>query len=61
MPLSRNQISAVRDLLRRAGELIEDAQAVAATASDPGAVASLKQLRRNLADEIADLGRAVRK
>ena len=57
MPLNARQIDSVKSLLRRASELIEDAQSVAAAASDPGAVASLKQLRRNLADEIADLTR----
>ena len=57
MPLSARQIDSVKSLLRRASELIEDAQSIAATASDPGAVASLKQLRRNLADEIAELTR----
>jgi hypothetical protein len=59
MPLSRSQITAVEDLLRRASELIADAQAIAATARDPSAVASLKQLRRNILDEIASLSREV--
>ena len=55
MPLNARQIDAVKDLLRRAAELIADAQSIAATASEPGAVVSFKQLRRNVADEIADL------
>ena len=57
MPLNRNQISAVKDLLRRAGEHIADAQSVAASANEHSLVASLKQLRRNVADEITDLAR----
>jgi uncharacterized protein involved in exopolysaccharide biosynthesis len=59
MPLNARQTGAVKDLLRRASELIADAQSIAATASEPGAVASLKQLRRNVADEIAGLSREV--
>jgi len=59
MPLSRSQITAMKDLLRRASELIADAQTVAATAFEPSAVASLKQLRQNVADEIASLSRKV--
>ncbi len=55
MPLNARQIDAVKDLLRRAAGLIADAQSIAATASEPGVVASFKQLRRNVADEIADL------
>ena len=55
MPLNARQIDAVKDLLRRAAELITDAQSIATTASEPGVVASLTQLRRNVADEIADL------
>ncbi len=55
MPLNARQIDSVKSLLRRASELIADAQSIAATASEPGAVASLKQLRRNVADEIAGL------
>lgn len=61
MPLSRTQISAVKDLLRRASELIVDAQSVADAAGDRPAVIRLNTLRRNLADEIADLGRVVSK
>ena len=57
MPLSRSQKSAMKDLLRRASELIADAQTVAATACEPSAVASLKQLRQNVADEITSLNR----
>jgi hypothetical protein len=59
MPLSCAQTTAIKDLLRRASELIADAQAIAATACDPSAVASLKQLRKNVADEIASLSRKV--
>jgi hypothetical protein len=57
MPLNARQIDSVKSLLRRAAELIADAQSIAAGASEPSAVASLKQLRRNVADEIASLGR----
>ena len=59
MPLSARQIDSVKSLLRRASELIADAQNVAATASEPGVVLSLKTLRRNVADEIASLNREV--
>jgi len=59
MPLSRSQTIAVKDLLRRAAELIADAQTVAATACEPSAAASLKQLHQNVADEIASLSREV--
>ena len=59
MPLSARQIDSVKSLLRRASELIADAQSIAATASEPSAVASLKQLRRNVADEINSLSREV--
>ena len=55
MPLNARQIGSVRSLLRRAAGLIADAQSIAATASEPGVVASFKHLRRNVADEIADL------
>jgi HPt (histidine-containing phosphotransfer) domain-containing protein len=61
MPLSRNQISAVKDLLRRASELIADAQNVVDVAGDRPAVIRLNTLRRNMANEIADLGREVRR
>ncbi len=57
MPLSRNQISAVKDLLRRASELIADAQNVADAAGDRPALIRLNTLRRNMANEIADTGR----
>jgi hypothetical protein len=57
MPLSARQIDCVKSLLRRAAELIADAQNIAATAMEPGLVASIGQLRRNVADEIADLDR----
>ncbi len=55
MPLNACQLGSVKSLLRRAAELVADAQSIAATASEPGAAASFKQLRRNVADEIADL------
>jgi hypothetical protein len=61
MPLNLNQISTVKDLLRRAAELIADAQNVADAAGEPRLVASLKALRRNVADEIADLNQAGRR
>ena len=57
MPLSARQIDSVKSLLRRASELIADAQSIAAAASSPSAVASLKQLRLNVADEISNLNR----
>ena len=55
MPLNACQLGSVKSLLRRAAGLIADAQSIAATASEPGVVASFKQLRRNVTDEIADL------
>ncbi len=58
MPLNRNQISAVKDLLRRAAELIADAQNVADAAGDRPVVIRLNILRRNMANEIADIGRS---
>jgi hypothetical protein len=61
MPLNARQIDAVKSLLRRAAELVADAQNVAAAASEPRLVASLKQLRLNVADEIADLVQGVPK
>ncbi len=57
MPLNRSQISALKGTLRRASELIADAQAIADAAKDHSKVASLKQLRRNVADEIAELAK----
>ena len=57
MPLNARQIDSVKSLLRRAAELIADAQSIAAAASSPSAVASLKQLRLNVADKIAELTR----
>ncbi len=57
MPLNARQIDRVKSLLRRASELIADAQSIAAAASAPGAVASLKQLRLNVADEISELAK----
>jgi hypothetical protein len=61
MPLNARQIDAVKSLLRRAAELIADAQNVADAAEDRPLLIRLNTLRRNMADEIADLGRAVRK
>jgi hypothetical protein len=60
MPLSTRQRDSVKSLLCRASELIADAQNVAAAAGEPGLVASLKQLRLNIQDEIADLDNAGR-
>ena len=61
MPLNARQIDAVTSLLRRAAELIADAQNMVDAAGDRSAVIRLNTLRRNMANEIADLGRAVRK
>ncbi len=61
MPLSARQIDSVKSLLRRASELVEDAQNVADAAGDRPAVIRLNSIRRNMANEIADIGRAVRK
>ncbi len=61
MPLSARQIDSVKSLLRRAAELIGDAQNMVDAAGDRPAVIRLNTLRRNMANEIADLGRAVRK
>ncbi len=61
MPLNARQIDSVKSLLRRAAELIADAQSVADMAGDRPVVIRLNTLRRNMANEIADLGRAVRK
>ena len=60
MPLSARQIDSVKSLLRRAAELIEDAQNVADAAGDRPLVIRLNTVRRNVADEIADLERAKR-
>ena len=58
MPLNARQIDAVTSLLRRAAELIADAQNMADAAGDIApAVIRLNTLRRNMANEIADLGR----
>ncbi len=57
MPLNARQTGAVKDLLRRSAELVEDAQHIAAKAADHSKVASLKALRLNLADEIAELAK----
>jgi hypothetical protein len=58
MPLSARQIDAVKSLLRRAAELIADAQNVAGMAGDRPAVIRLNTLRRNLANEMAGIGRS---
>ena len=60
MPLNARQIGGVKSLLRRAAELIADAQNVADSAGHRPAVIRLNTIRRNVADEIADLGRAPR-
>jgi hypothetical protein len=57
MPLNQNQRVAIRSLLRRASEQITDAMGIADAASEQRMVLSLKQLRQNVADEIADLDR----
>jgi hypothetical protein len=59
MPLDARQIDAVKSLLRRAAELIADAQNM--VDADRPVFIRLNTLRRNMANEIADLGRAVRK
>ncbi len=61
MPLSARQIDSVKSLLRRASELIEDAQNVADAANERPLVIRLNTLRRGIADEIADIGQAARK
>ncbi len=57
MPLNARQIDAVTSLLRRAAELIADAQNMADAAGDRPAVIRLNTLRRSMANEIADIGR----
>jgi hypothetical protein len=57
MPLNSHQLTAVKSLLRRASEHITDAQNIANAAADHSMVVRLKTLRRNVADEIADLDR----
>jgi hypothetical protein len=57
MPLNARQIDAVTSLLRRAAELIADAQNMVDAVGDRPAVIRLNTLRRNMANEIADLGR----
>jgi hypothetical protein len=57
MPLNARQIDGVKSLLRRAAELIADAQNVADAAGDRPVVIRLNTLRRSMANEIADLGR----
>ena len=54
MPLSARQIDSVKSLLRRAAELIADAQNVPDSAGHRPAVIRLNTIRRNVADEIAD-------
>jgi len=58
MPLSARQIDAAKSLLRRAAELVADAQNVADAAGDRPAVIRLNSLRRVMANEIADIGRS---
>jgi hypothetical protein len=57
MPLNARQIDAAKSLLRRAAELVADAQSVADAAGDRPAVIRLNTLRRTMANEIADIGR----
>jgi hypothetical protein len=61
MPLNRSQISAVKDLLHRAAEIVADAQNVADAAGDRPLVIRLNTMRRAIADEIADLDREAAK
>ena len=61
MPLNARQIDAVKSLLRRAAELIADAQNMVDAVGDRPAVIRLNTLRRNMANEIADLDRGGRK
>jgi hypothetical protein len=58
MPLSARQIDAAKSLLRRAAELVADAQNVADAAGDRPAVIRLNSLRRVMANEIAYIGRS---
>jgi hypothetical protein len=57
MPLNARQLGSVKSLLRKASEHITDAQNIASSAADISMVARMKALRRNVADEIADLDR----
>jgi hypothetical protein len=57
MPLNARQIDAVTSLLRRAAELVADAQNMVDVAGDRPVVIRLNTLRRNMANEISDLGR----
>ena len=57
MPLNARQIDAVKSLLRRATELIADAQNMVDAAGDRPAVIRLNTLRRTMANEMADIGR----
>ena len=61
MPLNARQIDAVNSLLRRSAELIADALSMVEAVEDRPMVIRLNTLRRNMANEIADLGRTVRK
>ena len=61
MPMNARQIDAVKSLLRRASELVADALNVAEAAGDRPIVIRLNTLRRNMAEEIADLGLGGRK
>ena len=58
MPLNARQIDGVKSLLRRAAELIADAQNMADAAGYRPVVIRLNTLRRNMANEIVDLGRS---
>ena len=61
MPLNARQTDAVNSLLRRSAQLVADALNTAEAAGDRPVVIRLNTLRRNMANEIADLGRTVRK
>ena len=54
MLMNLRQLAAVKALLRRAGELIEDALAVAEAAGDVSAQSGLKGLYGRLRDEKAE-------
>ncbi len=58
MPLNARQIDAAKSLLRRSAELVVDAIAIAEEAGDRAAVIRLNTRRRELANEIADIGRS---
>ena len=50
MPLNARQIDAVNSLLRRAAQLVADAQNMAEAAGDRPVVIRLNTLRRNMAN-----------